>query len=80
VFFATIEQVSGESLECENPVMGSVVLENVWKVFKDKTFALRALNLVVKPGEFFVFLGPSGSRDSRVVSRDGICASVRSEL
>jgi multiple sugar transport system ATP-binding protein len=41
--------------------MGDIILEDVWKVFKDRTVALRAVNLVVEPGEFFVVLGPSGS-------------------
>ncbi|MGH2735221.1 MAG: ATP-binding cassette domain-containing protein, partial [Actinomycetota bacterium] len=40
--------------------MGSVVFEDVWKVYKGGTVALRALNLEIAQGEFFVFLGPSG--------------------
>jgi multiple sugar transport system ATP-binding protein len=35
-------------------------MENVWKVFRDKTVALRDLTLEIADGEFFVFLGPSG--------------------
>jgi multiple sugar transport system ATP-binding protein len=40
--------------------VSEVVLENVWKVFKDNTVALRDLSLEIADGEFFVFLGPSG--------------------
>lgn len=40
--------------------MGTVLFEDVWKVFKDGTVALRSLNLEINDGEFFVFLGPSG--------------------
>jgi multiple sugar transport system ATP-binding protein len=40
--------------------VAGIVLENVWKVFKGETVALRALNLEIADGEFFVFLGPSG--------------------
>jgi multiple sugar transport system ATP-binding protein len=40
--------------------VADIVLDNVWKVFKDNTVALRALSLEISDGEFFVFLGPSG--------------------
>jgi multiple sugar transport system ATP-binding protein len=40
--------------------MAAVVLENVWKVFRGQTVALRDLCLEIADGEFFVFLGPSG--------------------
>jgi multiple sugar transport system ATP-binding protein len=40
--------------------VAEVVLENVWKVFRDKTVALRDLTLEIADGELFVFLGPSG--------------------
>jgi multiple sugar transport system ATP-binding protein len=40
--------------------VAEVVLENVWKIFRDKTIALRDLTLEIEDGEFFVFLGPSG--------------------
>jgi multiple sugar transport system ATP-binding protein len=40
--------------------VAEVVLENVWKIFRDKTIALRDLTLEIADGEFFVFLGPSG--------------------
>lgn len=40
--------------------MSSVVLEGLWKVYRDGTQALRDLNLEIESGEFFVFLGPSG--------------------
>lgn len=40
--------------------MGDIVFEEVWKVFRNGTQALRALSLEVHHGEFFVFLGPSG--------------------
>ncbi|HEX2051861.1 MAG TPA: ABC transporter ATP-binding protein [Actinomycetota bacterium] len=41
--------------------MATVVFENVWKVFRNETVALRALDLEIHDGELFVFLGPSGS-------------------
>ena len=41
--------------------MGTVAFEDVWKVYRDKTVAVRRLNLEIMDGEFFVFLGPSGS-------------------
>ena len=40
--------------------MGSVVLDNVTKVYKGGTVAIRSLSLEVDPGSFFVLLGPSG--------------------
>jgi multiple sugar transport system ATP-binding protein len=40
--------------------MSSIVFDDVWKVYKGGTQALRGLNLEVGQGEFFVFLGPSG--------------------
>jgi multiple sugar transport system ATP-binding protein len=40
--------------------VAEVALENVWKVFRDRTVALRDLSLEIADGEFFVFLGPSG--------------------
>jgi multiple sugar transport system ATP-binding protein len=40
--------------------MGDIVFDDVWKVFRNGTKALRSLSLEVKDGEFFVFLGPSG--------------------
>jgi multiple sugar transport system ATP-binding protein len=40
--------------------MGDIVFEDVWKVFRNGTTALRSLNLEVHEGEFFVILGPSG--------------------
>src|SRR5918999_1113514 len=40
--------------------MSTIVFEDVWKVYKGGTQALRGLNLEVAQGEFFVFLGPSG--------------------
>ena len=47
--------------------MGTVVFQDVWKVFRDGTEALRALSLEVHHGEFFVFLGPSGSGKSTLL-------------
>ena len=41
--------------------MGTVALEELWKVFRDGTVALRAVDLEIDDGELFVFLGPSGS-------------------
>ncbi|MGH2808145.1 MAG: ABC transporter ATP-binding protein [Actinomycetota bacterium] len=41
--------------------MSVVTFDEVWKVFKDGTEAIRSLSLEVNDGEFFVFLGPSGS-------------------
>ena len=41
--------------------MGSVLLDDVSKVFRDGTVAIRSLSLEVEQGQFFVFLGPSGS-------------------
>ena len=40
--------------------MGSVVFENVTKMYKNGTVAVRGFNLAIDNGEFFVFLGPSG--------------------
>ena len=40
--------------------MGSVVFDDVSKVFRNGTVAIRSLNLEVDQGQFFVFLGPSG--------------------
>jgi multiple sugar transport system ATP-binding protein len=40
--------------------MGSVVFDDVTKVFRDGTVAIRSLNLVIDPGQLFVLLGPSG--------------------
>jgi multiple sugar transport system ATP-binding protein len=40
--------------------VSSIAFDNVWKVFRDGTVALRSLNLEIRDGEFFVFLGPSG--------------------
>jgi multiple sugar transport system ATP-binding protein len=40
--------------------MGSVAVEDLWRVFRGGTTALRGLDLHVEPGEFFVVLGPSG--------------------
>jgi len=40
--------------------MGSVVFENVTKMYKNGTVAVRGFNLAIDHGEFFVFLGPSG--------------------
>jgi multiple sugar transport system ATP-binding protein len=39
---------------------GGVVLENITKVFRDGTVALRSISLEIEDGQFFVFLGPSG--------------------
>ena len=47
--------------------MGTVAFEDVWKVYKDKTVAVRRLNLEVMDGEFFVFLGPSGSEKTSLL-------------
>ena len=41
--------------------MGTVILDEVWKVFRDGTQAVRSISLEVDDGELFVFLGPSGS-------------------
>jgi multiple sugar transport system ATP-binding protein len=41
--------------------MSVVTFDEVWKVFRDGTQAVRSLSLEVNDGEFFVFLGPSGS-------------------
>jgi multiple sugar transport system ATP-binding protein len=40
--------------------MGTIVFEDVTKVFKDGTVAVRSLNLRIEEGQFFVLLGPSG--------------------
>ena len=40
--------------------MGSVVFENVTKMYKNGTVAVRGFNLAIDHGEFFVFPGPSG--------------------
>jgi multiple sugar transport system ATP-binding protein len=40
--------------------MGSVVLDNVTKVYRGGTVAVRSLSLAIEPGQFFVLLGPSG--------------------
>jgi multiple sugar transport system ATP-binding protein len=40
--------------------VADIVLENVWKVFKETSVALRALTLEISDGELFVILGPSG--------------------
>jgi multiple sugar transport system ATP-binding protein len=47
--------------------VGTVLFQDVWKVFRDGTEALRALSLEVHHGEFFVFLGPSGSGKSTLL-------------
>jgi multiple sugar transport system ATP-binding protein len=41
-------------------VVGTIIFEDVTKVFKDGTVAVRSLNLRIEEGQFFVFLGPSG--------------------
>ena len=40
--------------------MGSVLLDDVWKVYRNGTQAIRALTLEIEHGELFVLLGPSG--------------------
>ena len=40
--------------------MGDIVFEDVWKVYRNGTQALRSLNLEIEHGQLFVFLGPSG--------------------
>jgi multiple sugar transport system ATP-binding protein len=41
-------------------VTGGVILDDVTKIFRDGTVAVRSITLEVDPGQFFVFLGPSG--------------------
>ena len=40
--------------------MGSVVFENVTKMYRNGTVAVRRFDLEIQDGQFFVFLGPSG--------------------
>ncbi len=40
--------------------MASVVFENVTKMYRNGTVAVRLFNLEIEHGQFFVFLGPSG--------------------
>jgi multiple sugar transport system ATP-binding protein len=40
--------------------VGRIIFEDVTKVFKDGTVAIRSLNLRIEEGQLFVFLGPSG--------------------
>ena len=40
--------------------MGTVVFENVTKMYRNGTVAVRLFNLEIEHGQFFVFLGPSG--------------------
>lgn len=37
-----------------------VVLDDVTKIFRDGTVAIRSIDLEIENGQFFVFLGPSG--------------------
>jgi multiple sugar transport system ATP-binding protein len=40
--------------------VGSIVFEDLWKVYRNGTQALRSLSLEIEDGQLFVFLGPSG--------------------
>ncbi len=40
--------------------MGNVVFENVTKMYRSGTVAVRSFDLEIEHGQFFVYLGPSG--------------------